>query len=428
MSQESQSSQSRSSKSRVRYLLALGIVFVLPVISYFAYDLSKPLLDPCESLFRQTQLSLDSKISWLKSEGHMQIKPEKIQQLGERAQFVALNLKACCTVLNAGQLNPEQFLQCKEKAFAYESGVEKVVNLVKQTKENAGDVTQQESTAAELDTLLEKVQVTSRKFNHEIVEIRRQHQYDLLQSNPADQLELEGQEAEPNDTILSPNILPMEQWISNEITENTDKDVFTFTTPKVHRDWIKIELKNLSTSLRPRIDLYDVNKNHIQELARNTGGSDATMWFMSAPESTFFVKISSHYSNNSGQYGLLISAKKAYDNLEPNQTILRATEIETKGVYSLNLTDGGDIDYFKFTASQSGTLNVRFENRSTGINPIMSLFDQNKTHIQQNGNDTGGGDVTLSYPIEQGKLYYLKVHDHYTNNYGDYQLSLFVEN
>jgi hypothetical protein len=80
-------------------------------------------------------MSLDSKVSWLKSEGKLQLKPVKIQALSERAQFVALNLKSCCIVLDSGNVSPEEFLQCKASAFSYQQGLEKVVTLVKKHQE-----------------------------------------------------------------------------------------------------------------------------------------------------------------------------------------------------------------------------------------------------------------------------------------------------
>ena len=51
--------------------------------------------------------------------GRLQIGREQLTDLDERAQMAALNLKTCCTVLDAGRLDPEQFLQCKgTRAYA----------------------------------------------------------------------------------------------------------------------------------------------------------------------------------------------------------------------------------------------------------------------------------------------------------------------
>ena len=94
-------------------------------VAYFSYDYILVRTSPCDSIFRQTKLGLSTKISFLKTEGELKLGREPLTELTERAQMTALNLKTCCTVLEAGKVDPEQFLQCKAKARAYEARVDR---------------------------------------------------------------------------------------------------------------------------------------------------------------------------------------------------------------------------------------------------------------------------------------------------------------
>ncbi len=116
-------------------LFGVGNVLIAMVLLYFSYDYVSARANPCETIFRQTKLGLSTKIGFLKTEGELKIGREPLVELTERAQMAALNLKTCCTVLDAGKLDPEQFLQCKAKARAYEARVGEIVTVVRKVVE-----------------------------------------------------------------------------------------------------------------------------------------------------------------------------------------------------------------------------------------------------------------------------------------------------
>ena len=117
----------------LRILLPIvGVFAALAAISivYFSYDLVKDKMSPCEGIFRQTALNLSTHIKFLKADGELHIGKEAVTELDERAQMVALDLKTCCTVLDAGRIDPEQFLQCKANARTYDAKLQNIVALV----------------------------------------------------------------------------------------------------------------------------------------------------------------------------------------------------------------------------------------------------------------------------------------------------------
>jgi len=115
----------------VKQTVALAALVVAVVAGVLAYLLLKPAVNPCETIFQQTSLKLGSKLSLIRSKGpEISIEEQKIQDLTERSQMVALNLKTCCIVLQGGRLGAGDFLKCKQDAATFEAQVETVASAV----------------------------------------------------------------------------------------------------------------------------------------------------------------------------------------------------------------------------------------------------------------------------------------------------------
>ncbi len=116
-------------------LITAPVLVVMMVVAYLAYDLVKGRTVPCETIFQQTSLKLGSSLKLVRSGGpEISIEQAKIQDLTERAQMSALNLKTCCIVLEGGKLNSEQFLRCKDDAERFGAQVEKVASSVDEAR------------------------------------------------------------------------------------------------------------------------------------------------------------------------------------------------------------------------------------------------------------------------------------------------------
>ena len=119
-----------SLKSLLLPLFGVTGALLAMVLVYLSYDYISVRSFPCDAIFRQASLGLSTKISFLKTKGEVKIGREPMVELSERAQMAALNLKTCCTVLDAGRLNAEEFLQCKAKARAYEFKLDEILSVV----------------------------------------------------------------------------------------------------------------------------------------------------------------------------------------------------------------------------------------------------------------------------------------------------------
>ena len=85
---------------------------------------------PCGRIFEQTAPKLKVNLKIIETEGAFAVSHEQIQELAESSQKVGLHLKACCTVLEHGKLDPDQYQQCIDKASAYEGHIALVAQQV----------------------------------------------------------------------------------------------------------------------------------------------------------------------------------------------------------------------------------------------------------------------------------------------------------
>lgn len=405
------------------FIYALVAIFTVPILAYFGYDLLKQNISPCQSIFEQTKMSLNTKLKLLESEGELLIGPEKIQELTERAQLVALNLKTCCTVLDAGKVSPEEFLQCKASARDYESEVSKVITVTREIVKiiNEGGVSKAQA-QQRVATAVKKATDTSKSFNKRIVGIKKEHQLAALEMKVHESLEIDTQENEPNNEILSPNVAKLDTWISSSITVGNDIDYFTFETKPIHRDWVTIEVENRSTTLRPHIRIFDANKSSIFYTYNDTSGANVKHQYVTSPSTQYFVQITSR-SKTRGQYLLRIHTHTAYDQFEPNESVLDAKPIQVNASIDAEIMDGKDKDYYYFKATQDGKIKMDIINRSTKLRPHYEIFNSNKASVKYSYNDTSGADISYTLKAKAGSRYYINISSRSSTN-GGYTLKL----
>lgn len=394
---------------------ALGILAVV----FLGYDVAKGTVSPCDSIFQDSRVAMSTKIKFLKVEGELKLGREKVSELSERAQMAALGLKTCCVVLDAGRIDPEQFLACKAKARAYDTQVETIVAKVQAAASGAG------TPAPELSAAVDKAIATSRDLNQAVVRISREQQLQSLQTAATKKLAIDSVEAEPNDDAMNANVLALAKPAKASIGVAKDIDVFTFTTPPEKRDWVRVELKNLSATLEPNMELLDAAKTSLGAVRNTTAGGDVVYEFVAQPSTIYSFRVSSYYGSATGVYAISATPAKAYDSFEANETILSAKRIFEGAAIKAKIMDKADVDYFVVDASGAGerTLKITIANNSTALHPGVHVYDANKTEITSARNTTAGGDLVLDIKSGPGPIY-IRVADYYNSDAGDYTLKV----
>lgn len=422
-------------------LLAVSGALLAMVLVYFAYDYTLVRTAPCEAIFRQTSIGLSTKISFLKAEGQVSIGQEHLIELGERAQMAALNLKTCCMVLDAGRLNPEQFLQCKEKARSYDTKLEEISELVERASpdtragpsEGERDVDGSSGTA-EIPSSETKVRIAksveaardiSQNFNREIVEVRKAQALETLKLETPKERSVSAQESEPNNDGLNTNAIPLEEWIAASIGEPKDADLFAFKTPTNYRDWMVIEVDNRSTTLEPRLELFNADKASLGGHHSTTPGSNLDYRFVSDPATRYLVRISNYYGETTGAYLLRVRADKAYDELEPNDSLLQAHSILVDKQIEASIMDGKDHDFFRVEVPHGALeMQVTLVNASTSLRPRIDIYGDDKAHLTHKYNTTPGADLTLPLALKQEKGFRVEISDYFGDAAGAYRLTV----
>ncbi|MFQ5674423.1 MAG: hypothetical protein ACE5G1_00880 [bacterium] len=156
-------------------LIILPIALVVLVVAYLVYDLVKPsLTSPCESIFQQTAVSLKSNLEIIKSKGGVFVGREKIQDLAERAQMAALNLKTCCIMSESGKLNAAEFLKCKSNVEQYLLQMDvfaQQIDAARQAKQ-AGDKTLAAQKVVLIKQILAKLEKSAGKIEQHARELK----------------------------------------------------------------------------------------------------------------------------------------------------------------------------------------------------------------------------------------------------------------
>lgn len=99
----------------------------LLIVAYFVYGI---IPTPCDGIFEQTAPSLTVKVNALKANGEWAIGPEKVQDVSEGAQKIAVHLKSCCISQHSGYMKPEQYQVCVNGAKDYEAKIIQITNII----------------------------------------------------------------------------------------------------------------------------------------------------------------------------------------------------------------------------------------------------------------------------------------------------------
>lgn len=139
-----------------RKIAIISGTIVLLVALVLIYDSRK---SSCESIFQQTSSQLRLKLKTIAAEGEVLIGQVKIQELTEKAQQTAVSLKTCCAVLEAGKVDAERFLRCKNQAQGCVQGLDRIIVRLREAK------------AAEREGGSETVAEKVRQIDRTIVEV-----------------------------------------------------------------------------------------------------------------------------------------------------------------------------------------------------------------------------------------------------------------
>jgi hypothetical protein len=114
--------------------LPLIIVAATGISLAIIYFVNQPRPSKCDSIFEQTATRLGGNLEFVNIKGGLVLGREKVQELTEGSQKVALHLKTCCIAQEARSINADQFQVCISGAKDYETKIIQVATNIKEAK------------------------------------------------------------------------------------------------------------------------------------------------------------------------------------------------------------------------------------------------------------------------------------------------------
>ncbi|PYS83505.1 MAG: hypothetical protein DMF70_06540 [Acidobacteria bacterium] len=392
-------------------LILVAATGILLATIYFVYrGITR---NKCDSVFEQTADRVGGSLEVIKIKGSLVLGQEKVQELTEGSQKVALHLKTCCIAQQGGNMNGEQFQSCISGAKDYETRIAQVATSINeaQAAEQQGNTqlaqqkTEQARQSASAATTTEKSLGEMTKTLSAAVPVKA------------------GAEQEANDTILQANTAEMGTNIAGAIAPG-DVDFFQFQyrDGKNRRDIVTVHLENKSATYQPMMALYKEDKSLFQDWNGPSAGANQDLWFTAEPGKKYFVAVGSRYGS-SGQYILSVSPQKAYDQYEPNDDAFTATAIKFGQSVEANIMDGNDPDFYRLSGVGGNTVNVRLENQSNTLRPMIRILNADKSVAREwVTTNAEGAELAFSFSVTPGQDYFVELGGQY-GSMGKYRLS-----
>ena len=217
-------------------------------------------------------------------------------------------------------------------------------------------------------------------------------------------------EVEPNDSMPYANPIAVDRPVEAEISTGTDHDYFHVVTPPAPRDRLEIAILNRSSTLVPRLRVYDEEGNLMPwAKSQRDPGEALSLILAPPPNTTLYLDVSGDHST-SGAYTLTVKGLKQYDTYEPNDEIYSARKVALGEQIEANIMDSEDTDFYAFEGRGNGTVEIVIQNRSATLIPAITTFTPDlRTSGFGPDVDRPGGSLHYSVAVQEGLTYYVQV-------------------
>lgn len=152
-------------KKPVIAVVAALVVIAIAILA-FLYVFSSP----CEKIFEQTSLTLGTKLDPITAKGEVLIGREKLQNLSERSEMMAMTLKTCCIAHHEGKLSNDEFLSCNQSFKNLETDLAKAVTSLNEAAKakQEGKVDVVNKKIEDINEIVTAVETHSEQFQKEV--------------------------------------------------------------------------------------------------------------------------------------------------------------------------------------------------------------------------------------------------------------------
>lgn len=212
----------------------------------------------------------------------------------------------------------------------------------------------------------------------------------------------------------------------DNISSNDDVDIFQFTLPQ---DGItEVAVTNVPSNINLNVYLYNSEQSRIAD-NQNSGSGQNVYLIKGQKGGSGFVKVEDrdHNANSSSLYSINVT-QDISDTYELNEDNPFAKSIQQNTNLEAKFRPNDDYDWYQFTTTQGGIIDINVWNIPNNINVHSRLYDNNVNAIMTADNNGLGQSVSMSISRKQG-LHYLRLYDQDrdNNNSNYYNFSVFLD-
>lgn len=242
-------------------------------------------------------------------------------------------------------------------------------------------------------------------------------------------VKIDGEEVEPNDDLFTTNTIQLGSHTKAKNLSNEDVDNFSFTTSSGYRNVVKVKITNQSTSFRPRIILFNKNRDKLGEKTAANAGSDLSYSFQAAPNTLYHLAVSPYYGSD-GDYVLSVGLERFEQvesiEVEENGSFEQANVIELNQPIRAFMTNSiGDKDVYQLQVEQAAKLLIDIEALSTSIRSAIEVFDADKKRLIRTTAPNAGANLSIFINAKPG-IYFFQISEYFGKG-GDYEFLVHLE-
>jgi len=220
-----------------------------------------------------------------------------------------------------------------------------------------------------------------------------------------------------NDSFGCATGITVGDTITEKIESVGDKDYFSFATSQA--GLIQMEVNPVPADIRMAVYVYDAQQTQIAWSIAPSNGQG--VFLASLPllraAGTYYVKLGDYGDDASSadDYKLLVRLDTSDAN-EINNAFSTATSIALDQSVQGKIGPAGDVDYFKFTTSQAGLIQVQVDPVPSDIRMAVYVYDSTQTQIGYLIASSNGQGVNLNVDLTSIGTYYVRLSDYGDNS------------
>jgi flagellar hook assembly protein FlgD/phage anti-repressor protein len=220
---------------------------------------------------------------------------------------------------------------------------------------------------------------------------------------------------EPNDDFASAADYPLGEAINPTIFPKGDQDYFKFTTTKA--GIADISATNVPSNINASLYIYNSSQGLIASQYSGGYGQDINLQLELSSAGDYYIHIFDEANNASSVelYQLQVDFTANPDIYEPNDDFADAADYTIGEAINPAIFPRGDQDYFKFSVTATGIVDISVLNIAANINACMRVYNASQGQIAFQYSGGYGQDMTLSTRLPQAGEYYIHIYDDSNN-------------